>query len=142
MHSSLLRPSPEADGSATLVVLVRRLTDDVTMLFRQEVALARAEVTRAFSGLLRAAASVVIAGALLYAGLVTLVAAAVLALALVLPAWAAALIVGFVLSSAAALVLRAGVRTWNATAVTPKHSAASLQRDKAVLTRDAHESKR
>ncbi|MBO4163857.1 MULTISPECIES: phage holin family protein [Micromonospora] len=77
--------------------LVQRATEQVSRLVRDELALARAELTQKgrhagigiglFGG----------GGALALYGLGALVAAAILLLALVLPAWAAALIVAVVL---------------------------------------------
>lgn len=74
--------------------LVRRLSDDVSRLVRDEFRLARLEMTEkgkragAGAGLLGGAGVVALLGA------AALVASAILALALVLPGWASALIVG------------------------------------------------
>ncbi|MDB6046483.1 MAG: phage holin family protein [Gammaproteobacteria bacterium] len=127
------------DRPDTVVGLLRRLTEDVSKLFRQEVALATAEITRSLTGVVRGAAWLAIAGALLFAGLLVLLAAAVLALALILPSWAAALIVGFGVGAAGFGLLRIGGRKLAGTTIAPKHTAESLRMDKAVITRQTHE---
>src|SRR5438309_1961113 len=78
----------------TTLGLVRSLVADLSMLFRQEVALARAEVADSLSAAKKGAASIALGGAVLFAGLMMLLAAAVLVLAEVMAAWVAALIVG------------------------------------------------
>jgi hypothetical protein len=123
----------------TVLGLLRRLTEDVSKLFRQEVALASAELTRSLAGMVRGAASLAIAGALLFAALLVLLTAAVLALALILPAWAAALIVGFGVGAAGFALLRIASRKLAGTSIAPKHTVESLRMDKAVITRETHE---
>jgi hypothetical protein len=127
------------DRPDTVLGLLRRLTEDVSKLFRQEVALASAEFTRSLTGVVRGAKSLALAGALLFAALLVLLAAAVLALALILPSWAAALIVGFGVGAAGFGLLRIGGRKFAATDIAPKHTAESLRLDKAVITRETHE---
>jgi uncharacterized membrane protein YqjE len=115
--------------------LVRHLLDQVTTLFRQELSLAIAELSRSLSALIAGATSVAVAGALLFAGLLVLLFAAVLGLALVLPAWLAAVIVGVVVVLIGAALLGVGVSRFKAATVPPKRSAESLRKDKDVLTR-------
>ncbi|MDB6090895.1 MAG: phage holin family protein [Gammaproteobacteria bacterium] len=115
--------------------LFRRLTDDITALFRQEVALATAEISGAISKLMRGASSIALAGALLFGGYLVLLAAVVLGLAVFLPPWVAALIVGFALSSIGYSLLRSGQTKLESVELKPHHVAQSLQRDKDVLTR-------
>ncbi|TDC59637.1 phage holin family protein [Micromonospora sp. KC207] len=94
---------PRTESEPSTAELVQRATEQVSRLVRDELALARAELTRKgkhagigiglFGG----------GGALALYGLGALVAAAILLLALVVPAWLAALIV------AVALFLVAGI---------------------------------
>ncbi|MEU1754510.1 phage holin family protein [Micromonospora matsumotoense] len=89
--------TPRTGSEPSTAELVQRATEQVSRLVRDELALARAELTQKgkhagigiglFGG----------GGALALYGLGALVAAAILLLALVLPAWAAALIVAVVL---------------------------------------------
>lgn len=90
--------------------LVQRATEQVSRLVRDELALARAELTEKgkhagigiglFGG----------GGALAFYGLGALVATAILALDLVLPAWAAALIIAALLFIVAGLLALVGKR--------------------------------
>ena len=114
--------------------LVRHLLDQVSTLFRQELSLATAELSRSLSALIVGVTSVAIAGALLFAGLLVLLFAAVTGLALVLPAWLAAVIVGVVVVVIGASLLGVGVSRFKAATVPPKRSAESLRKDKDVLT--------
>jgi uncharacterized membrane protein len=114
--------------------LVRHLLDQVSTLFRQELSLATAELSRSLSALIVGITSVAIAGALLFAGLLVLLFAAVSGLALVLPAWLSAVIVGVVVVLIGASLLGVGVSRFKAATVPPKRSAESLRKDKDVLT--------
>lgn len=72
------------------------LARESTRLFRQEVALAKAEISSKVGQMGMGAAELVAGGLIAYAGLLVLLAAAVLGLALLLRPWLAALIVGVV----------------------------------------------
>lgn len=99
---------PVAEQS--IAELVQRATEQVSRLVRDELALARAELTQKgkhagigvglFGG----------GGALAFYGLGALVATAILALDLVLPAWAAALIIAGALFLVAGLLALVGKR--------------------------------
>jgi hypothetical protein len=116
--------------------LIRRLTEEVSTLFRQEVKLAVAEGHRSLTSLIAGASSIAAAGAVLFSALLVLLAAAVLGLAEVLPAWAAALIVGFVTGILGYVLLRLGRAKFDPPALLPIHSVESIRQDKDVLTRN------
>jgi hypothetical protein len=109
--------------------LMRRLLNEVATLFRQELALARAEFMRSVSRLLVSATSVATGAAVLYAGLLVLLAAAVL------EPWLAALIVGLVVGLIGYVMMHAGIKAMSGTTVKPELAEESLKRDKDVLTR-------
>jgi hypothetical protein len=121
------------------VELLRKLVNELSMLFRQEVALVRAEITESLpvakSGFISAATG----AAALVAGLLLLSAAAVLALAQVIPPWLAALIVGVGVGLCGYVLLLAGTRKLKPSVLTPTKSPESLRRDAKVLTRRRHE---
>ncbi len=114
--------------------LVRHLLEQVSTLFRQELSLATAELSRSLAALIVGITSVVVAGALLFAGLLVLLFAAVTGLSLVLPAWLAAVVVGVVVALIGASLLGVGVSRFKAATVPPRRSAESLRKDKDVLT--------
>ncbi|MDG4830243.1 phage holin family protein [Solwaraspora sp. WMMD1047] len=126
-------PRPVAEQSTA--ELVQRATEQMSQLIRDELALARAELTEKgkhagigvglFGG----------GGALALYGLGTLIAAIVLLLALAIPAWAAALIVAVVLFAVAgvlALIGRKQVR--QAVPPVPTAAARSVRADVDTVT--------
>jgi hypothetical protein len=121
-------------GSQSTLDLMRRLLNEVATLFRQELALARAEFMRSISRLLVSATSVATGAAVLYAGVLALLAAAVLALATVLRPWLAALLVGLVVGVIGYVMVHVGVKALSRTSK-PDLTIDSLKRDKDVLTR-------
>ncbi len=125
----------DAGEAQTTLGLVRHLLDELALLFRQEVRLATAEVSRSLTKLLTGATSVAVAGAVLFAGLLVLLAAAVLGLALALPAWLAALVVGVVAILIGVALLGVGRSKFKAAHLKPEHTIDSLTKDKDVLTR-------
>jgi hypothetical protein len=121
--------------SESTMGLLRRLMDELSMLFRQEVALARAEIVESLSAAKAGVASLAAGGAVLFAGLLVLLAAAVLGLAEVIAAWLAALIVGVIVGITGYLMVQAGRRKLDPAALKPTHIQRSLHRDAEVLAR-------
>jgi Putative Actinobacterial Holin-X, holin superfamily III len=101
----------EALREQPLGELVSRLSGDAALLARQEIALAKQELTDKVD-VIKAEALGVGSGVMLaHTAILTLVAAIVIALAQSLPAWAAALVTGVALLAASAvLLLRAKTR--------------------------------
>lgn len=119
---------------ASTAELVRRATEQMSHLVRDEMALARAEMARKgrsagvgiglFGG----------SGVLLLYGVGTLIAAGVLALALVMPAWLAALLVGVaVLLVAGLMALFGRTSVKHAVPLKPEETVESVQADIATL---------
>jgi Putative Actinobacterial Holin-X, holin superfamily III len=123
---------PETDSA---MALVRRLIDEVLTLFRQEIALATAELSRSLTRARTGIGSIATGGAVAFAGLLLLLQAAVLGLALVLPAWLAALIVGAVVGAIGLAMVSAGKRRLEPGALAPTRTQESLRRDKELLER-------
>jgi hypothetical protein len=129
------RPNAELDGT-TALGLVRHLMDELATLFRQEMALATAELTGALGKLVAAVVSIAAGSAVLFAGFLVLLAAAVLGLANVVAPWLAALIVGVVVSVIGLVMVLVGRKAADPSALKPQRSPESLRKDKAVLTRN------
>jgi hypothetical protein len=91
-EDAAMPPRPER----SLAGLFGDLARESSRLFRQEIALAKAEVANKVGQVGIGAAEMVAGGLVAYAGLLALLAAAILGLALVVPPWLAALIVGIV----------------------------------------------
>jgi Putative Actinobacterial Holin-X, holin superfamily III len=137
-HARMYRRSHESElDNATALGLIRHFMDELTTLFRQEVALVTAEVTGAIGKLTAGILSIVTGGAVLFAGFLVLLAAAVLGLANVVAPWLAALIVGVVVSATGLIMVLVGRKAADPSALKPERSVESLRKDKAVLTRSA-----
>ncbi|MDQ2722327.1 MAG: phage holin family protein [Actinomycetota bacterium] len=126
----MTEPAHHLPEEMSTAQLLERLTEQTSLLVRQEVQHATAEMkekgTRLGIGLGLSGAGAVVA----LFGVGALVAAAVLALDLVLAAWLAALIVGVVIVAVGALLALVGVqRARAAVPPMPEDTMASVQRD-------------
>jgi hypothetical protein len=118
--------------------LVRRLSEDVSRLIRDELRLARLEMTRKGKRAGMGAGLLGAAGLIAFYGGGALVATAILALALVLPAWASALIIGAALLALAGLVALVGKeQVSRAAPPTPDEAMRSLKADIDVMKESA-----
>jgi hypothetical protein len=127
-------PAPDDRSVADLV---RQLSEDTSALVRDEMRLARAEMTQnvkhagvglgMFGG----------AGMLAFFGAAALVTAAIAGLALVLDAWAAALIVAAVLFALAGLVAYLGKGQVEQASPTPERTIDNVKRDIAEVKEEA-----
>jgi uncharacterized membrane protein YqjE len=125
----------EESNSETVLGLLHRLTGELSTLFRQEVALAGAELSRSLTTLLLSLSSVASGGAVLYAGFLLFLVAAVCGLAYVLPMWLAALAVGLAVALVGSVLVLVGRNKLKSSDLIPTRSPRSLRRDKDVLTR-------
>jgi hypothetical protein len=111
--------------------LLSDLARQFTLLLRQEMALARAEIVGKFGQLGSASGLVAAGGLIAFAGLLYLLAAATLGLGKIVEMWLAALIVGavvVVLGVAVALIGRARLQASN---LAPLRTVRSLKDDAA-----------
>ena len=114
--------------------LLGRLIEDVTGLFRNELALARAETMEAAHTAKAGVGAVATGGAVALLGGIALVAAAVLGLATLMSAWLAALIVGVVLAVVGYAMLKAGKKRLEPSNFTLDRTQESLRRDKETVS--------
>ena len=130
--------SPPANGdreSQSAFGLLRRLTDELSTLLRQELALATAEISRSMRVMLAGTASLAVGGAVLFTGLLAMLAAAVLGLATVLRPWLAALVIGAAVAVIGIVLVLVGIRSLDPSTLKPSRTTESLRRDKDVITR-------
>lgn len=114
--------------------LVSRLSGEISQLVRDELELARAEVTGKAKEAGIGAGMFGAAGILALYGAGVLIATAILALALALDAWLAALIVGVVLLAGAGIAALLGKRRLgNATPPVPTRAVAGVREDVDTL---------
>lgn len=115
--------------------LLRRLTDELSTLLRQELTLATAEIYRSMRVLLSGAASLAVGGAVLFTGILAMLAAAVLGLATVLQPWLAALVIGATVAIIGIVLVAMGIRSFDPSTLKPSRTTESLRKDRNVITR-------
>ena len=123
-----------SSGDGSTGELVSRLSQEVSALVRDELRLARTEVSTKAKGFGVGAGMLSGAGLIGLYALGVFVATAILALALVLDAWLAALIVGVLLLAVAVVVGLVGRKRLSAaTPPVPTEALESVKQDVAVL---------
>lgn len=119
-----------------LAALFSDLTRDVVDLVRQEIALARAEMSTKIGHAQAALTSVAIGAAILLAGLFIILLAVVNGVEMLLPPsvapWLAPLIVGLVVSVIGFVLVKGGSSKLTAENLMPNKTMDSLKRDKMV----------
>ncbi|MFF4762376.1 phage holin family protein [Streptomyces sp. NPDC001292] len=132
-------PAVPSAGEHSVGELVHRATEQLSQLARQEMALAKLELTEKGRRMGRGGRLLGAAGAVGYVGLIALAGTATAALSLALPVWAAALIVTAVLFAVAgvlALVGRAQLR--RAAPPRPQEALGSVKADIETIKERAH----
>lgn len=111
--------------------LVGEVTRNMGLLVRQEVALAKTEMTEKASAAGKDAAWVVAGGLLAYVGLLAIVAGIILVLTQVvgLDAWLSALIVGLAIALIGGLVLQRGIKDLRQLDMAPRRTAVTIRDD-------------
>lgn len=110
-----------------LTSLFSELTQETMSLFRQEIRLARTELTDKARQAGRGAAAIALGAVVLLVALGALTAAAILGLATVVQPWVAALIVGVVLMAGGGIALAVGLSNIRSDSLTPRRTMDSLR---------------
>lgn len=105
------------------------LVNETTTLVRNEVALAKVEITQKASKVGRNIGSLVVGGAIAYAALLALGAAAIMLLSVAMPGWVAALIVGLIVAGVAWLLISKAITELKRTDLTPQETVDSVKED-------------
>jgi hypothetical protein len=105
------------------------LARETSTLVRQEVTLAKTELTQKVSQVGRDGGKIGIGGAIAYAGFLAVVAALILGLGQFLPLWLSALIVGLVVAGIGYGVLQSGVSALKRADLTPQETIETLKED-------------
>jgi hypothetical protein len=117
------------------VSLLRRLLNEFSILFRKEIALAKAEASEALSQAKTGAISMASGGAVLFGGFLVLLAAAVLGLAHVVAYWLAALIVGAIVTVVGYVMIQSGKSKLDPEVLKLDRTQQALREDKEMVER-------
>jgi hypothetical protein len=118
--------------------LLRRLADDVTSLFAQELALLKSETSSAIGEMKSGLVSLATGGAVAFMGVLFLLLAAVFGLAEVMAPWLAALIVGGIVTLIGAAMLAAGRKRLEPSTLRPRHTQSALRKDRDMIKGATH----
>jgi predicted phage tail protein len=115
----------------TLGELFGEFSQDMTLLVRQEIRLARTEVSEKVTAVSRRLTSVAAGGFIAYLGALALVAGFILLLTQVIgiPAWLAALLVGGGMAIGGYVMLRAGLRELKTIDPAPRRTVETIKDD-------------
>jgi uncharacterized membrane protein (UPF0136 family) len=122
---------PELREDRNLGELFGQLSQDMTLLFRQELQLARAEMSDKISRVTSNLVAVVAGGFVAYVGALALVAALILGLHEVadIAPWVSALVVGAIFAVAGYLMLNRGLKELKGVDLAPRRTVETLKDD-------------
>lgn len=113
--------------------LFAELASETGTLVRQEVALARAEVTQKAKQIGKNVGYLLIGGAIAYAAFLAAIATLIMLLAKVMPQWGATLLVGVLIAGLGWLLIGKALSALQQTEVTPRHTVDTLKKDATWL---------
>jgi hypothetical protein len=110
--------------------LFSELANETGNLVRQEIKLARTEITHKATSAGKDVGMIGAGGALAYAGLLALIAAVIIGLGELIPMWLSALIVGLVVVGIGYMLIQRGLTALKQIDPTPTQTIATLKEDK------------
>jgi alkylation response protein AidB-like acyl-CoA dehydrogenase len=120
----------QTGADRSLGELFAELAREMSTLFRQEVELARTEMTAKASRIGREVGFLAIGGAVAYAGLLAVLAAVIIVLAqLGLPWWLSALVVGLAVAGLGYFLVRKGLDALKHLDAAPRQTLESIKED-------------
>jgi uncharacterized membrane protein YqjE len=130
--------TPEAERteraeSESFRELLGRLASGSAALVRDEIDLAKQEITEKVKSLSGAAIAIAVGAAFAFVGFLALIAALIAGISVFLSAWLSALIVGVALMIVAAIVAFSGFRLMKKTSLKPEKTISSLKEDREWL---------
>jgi len=105
------------------------LATEMSNLVRQEVALAKLEVSQKAKHVGKNVGYLVVGGAIAHAAMLALIAAIIMLVAKVLPNWGATLLVGIVVAGIAWLLISKALSALQETELTPRETVETLKED-------------
>lgn len=109
--------------------LFSELSSGMIRLFRDEIELAKAELSQKLSHLLKDVAFLIIGGFVGFAAFLVLLAAAVFGLAMVLPFWLSALLIGLALCGVAYSLIQKGISDLKLKSMKPEKTIKTVKED-------------
>jgi hypothetical protein len=109
--------------------LFAELSRETTTLVRQEVMLAKTEMTQKATQAGKDVGFLAAGGAVAYAGFLALLAAAILLIGNAIPLWVSALLVGIVVVGVGALLVRSGLDNLKREDLAPRQTLETLKED-------------
>jgi uncharacterized membrane protein YqjE len=113
--------------------LFAELSQKTTTLLRQEIQLAKVEMSQKASRVGKNVGFLLIGGVVAYTGLLALVAAGIILLGEVIAYWLSAAIIGVVIAAVGAVLVVKGANTLRQEEPTPRETVETLQEDKEWL---------
>ena len=110
--------------------LFSELSQETTTLIRQEVNLAKTEMSQKASRVGKDVGFMAAGGAVAYAGLLAIIAGVIALLALVIPLWLSALLVGLVVAAIGYFLVRRGLDALKQEDLAPRETMETLKEDK------------
>lgn len=107
------------------------LATDMANLVRQEVALAKLEVTQKAKHVGRNVGYLVVGGAIAHAAMLAIITAVIMLLARVMPNWGATLLVGVLVAGISWLLIGKALSALQQTDMTPRETVETLKEDAA-----------
>jgi uncharacterized membrane protein YqjE len=136
-------PKAGAEDASSLGDLGQRLTSDLSLLLRQEIALARTEIKEGVSGITRGGAMAAAGAFTAVLALQALVAAMVIGIGAWIGSYAAgALIVALLLLLIGGALVMMAVRRFKEPGLVPEQTIESLQEDGEWIAREISDAKR
>ena len=109
------------------------LASEMSNLVRQEVALAKVEMTQKAKRLGKNVGYLVVGGAIGYAALLAVLAAVIMLLDNFMPSWGAALLVGILIAGISWLMIGKAMSALQETEITPRETVETLKEDAAWM---------
>jgi hypothetical protein len=110
--------------------LFAELAQETATLVRQEVQLAKEEMSQKASRVGKDVGFLAVGGAVAYAGLLAIIAGVIFLLGLVIPLWVSALLVGIVVALVGYFLVRKGLDALKQENLTPQETINTLKEDK------------
>lgn len=110
--------------------LFGELTRDISALARQEIQLAKVEMTDKATEVGKNVGFLAVGGAIAYAGFLAILAAIVIILAAVMPWWLSALVVGLVVAGVGAFLIQRGRQNLTNIDPMPRQTVETLKEDR------------